>query len=263
MARSRDSFSAYTYFVNKVSVENGQGVKEDWKLPGNIAPEGYFYDPKTPIKIADVSDTVSSVSMKQIKYNLTEGLTWRTEEGYDEEGQVVRYLHGIFDISTKHDFKKGDIIAIYQNDDGKIFYGFVNDITGKTVDIAFEGVPYAAGLINGSSMMLTTREYVAPYAAFLPNSKSFVWRELVKPSELPNDSTLFDRPFANGCFYIHQNVNFFLKRQDPTNAFGLLYPEDANDNNEPQSKYYKKSGNDQIDTSAFDIYPGLLNNVCY
>ena len=111
--------------------------------------------------------------------------------------------------------------------------------------------------------MLTSREYIAPYATFLPASRAFVWRSLVKPSELPNDSTLFDMPFANGCLYIHQNVNFFLKRQDPLNEFGLLYPEDANDNNEPQTKFYKKPGNNKIDTSAFETFSEFLNNICY
>lgn len=263
MARSRDSFSACTYFVNKVSVENEQGVKEDKKLPGNLAPEGYFYNPKTTIKLADISDNISSVSMKQIKYKLTDDGLYYKNEGYDEEGQLVRYLHGNFEISTKYDFIKGDFIALYQSEDGKVFYGIVNDITGNTIDIAFEGVPSSTGLTNESTAMLTSREYIAPYATFLPASRAFVWRPLVRPSELPNDSALFDMPFANGCLYIHQNVNFFLKRQDPLNEFGLLYPEDANDNNEPQTKFYKKPGNNKIDTSAFETFSEFLNNICY
>lgn len=262
-ADKKDSFSACTYLVNKVSVENKQGVKKDLLLPGNLAPEGYFYNPKTIIKLADISDNISSVSMKQIKYKLTDDGLYYENEGYDEEGKLVRYLHGKFEISTKYDFIKGDFIALYQSEDGKVFYGIVNDITGNTIDIAFEGIPSSSELKNKSTAMLTSREYIAPYATFLPASRAFVWRPLVKPSELPNDSTLFDMPFANGCLYIHQNVNFFLKRQDPLNEFGVLYPEDANDNNEPQTKFYKKHGNNKIDTSAFETFSEFLNNICY
>ncbi len=262
-ADKKDSFSACTYLVNKVSVENKQGVKKDLLLPGNLAPEGYFYNPKTIIKLADISDNISSVSMKQIKYKLTDDGLYYENEGYDEEGNLVRYLHGKFEISTKYDFIKGDFIALYQSEDGKVFYGIVNDITGNTIDIAFEGIPSPSELKNKSTAMLTSREYIAPYATFLPASRTFVWRTLVKPSELPNDSTLFDMPFANGCLYIHQNVNFFLKRQDPLNEFGVLYPEDANDNNEPQTKFYKKPGKNKIDTSAFETFSEFLNNICY
>ena len=232
-------------------------------IPGNLAPEGYFYNPKTIIKLADISDNISSVPMKQIKYKLTDDGLYYENEGYDEEGKLVRYLHGKFEISTKYDFIKGDFIALYQSEDGKVFYGIVNDVTGNTIDIAFEGIPSSSELKNKSTAMLTSREYIAPYATFLPASRAFVWRSLVKPSELPNDSTLFDMPFANGCLYIHQNVNFFLKRQDPLNEFGVLYPEDANDNNEPQTKFYKKPGNNKIDTSAFETFSEFLNNICY
>lgn len=266
MARSRDSFSACTYLVNKVSVENKQGVKEDLLLPGNLAPEGYFYNPKTTIKLADISDNISSVSMKQIKYKLLdEGSLPIINEGYDEDGNAIAYYHAHFSIMTKYDFIKGDFIALYQSSNDKVIYGVVNEVNDGVIDVAFEirSDFVFAGLSNESTAMLTSRDYIAPYATFLPASRAFVWRSLVKPSELPNDSALFDMPFANGCLYIHQNVNFFLKRQDPLNEFGLLYPEDANDNNEPQTKFYKKPGNNKIDTSAFETFSEFLNNICY
>lgn len=233
------------------------------KFPGNIYPEGYFYNPKTEVKLADVSDTLSSVTVKQVKYTL-DGVLRRKEDGLDEHGNPVISYHGNFVITTKYDFTKGDIIALYQSSDGKIYYGFVYGITGNTLDIGFDVLPSDMnGLTNGSTSMLTTREYIAPYAAFLPNSKTFVWRELVKPSELPNDSTLFDRPFANGCFYVHQNVNFFLKRQDPRNEYGLLYPENSNSNVKPQTKNFKMYGSGEIDLSTYNTMPSSLNKICY
>ena len=31
----------------------------------------------------------------------------------------------------------------------------------------------------------------------------------------------YNMTFSNGSFYIHQNVTFFLRRQDPFNEYGL------------------------------------------
>ena len=236
------------------------------KFPGNIYPEGYFYNPKTVIKLADISDNISSVSMKQIKYKLLdEGSLPIINEGYDEDGNAIAYYHAHFSIMTKYDFIKGDFIALYQSSNDKVIYGVVNEVNDGVIDVAFEIRPdfVFAGLSNESTAMLTSREYIAPYATFLPASRAFVWRDLIKPSELPIDSALYDRPFSNGCLYIHQNVNFFLKRQDPRNEFGLLYPEDSNNNAKPQIKNYKKPGNSEIDTSAYEVFSDNLKNICY
>ena len=175
---------------------------------------------------------------------------------------VVTY-HGNFSATTKYDFVKGDFIALYESEDDKIYYGVVDGVSGKTIDVMFQERPHANAVVKGSAALFTTREYIAPYATFLPASRAFVWRDLISPSELPVDSALYDRPFSNGCLYIHQNVNFFLKRQDPRNEFGLLYPEDSNNNTKPQIKNYKKPGNSEIDTSAYEVFSDSMKNICY
>ena len=235
------------------------------KFPGNIYPEGYFYNPKTAIKLADISDNIAKVTVKQIKYS---GWTdtdrfYKEDEGLDEEGNMVVTYHGNFSATTKYDFVKGDFIALYESEDDKIYYGVVDGVSGKTIDVMFQERPHANAVVKGSAALFTTREYIAPYATFLPASRAFVWRDLIKPSELPTDSALYDRTFSNGCLYIHQNVNFFLKRQDPRNEFGLLYPEDSNSNTKPQIKNYKKPGNSEIDTSAYEVFSDNLKNICY
>ena len=234
------------------------------KYPVNISPEGYFYNPKTVVKLADISENISKVIVKQIKYKENSGFTFvTTYEGVDEYGNDVVGYHGVFSAETKYDFVKGDFIALYQDSNDKIFYGVVSSVSGNMIDVMFSSMPSATAVVNGSAALLTTRDYVAPYAIFLPSSRAFVWRELIKPSDLPTDSTLYDRAFSNGCFYIHQNVNFFLKRQDPRNEFGLLYPEDSNRNTTPQIKNYKKPGNNEVDLSIYDVFSNKLNNICY
>ena len=252
----------------KVSAHTLNIVLDDraqYKYPANIAPEGYFYNPKTAIKLADISGEITKVTVKQIKYSGWSGSDAfrRVDEGIDEEGNQVITWHGNFSALTKYDFVKGDFIALYQSESDKIFYGVVDNVIDNVIDVMFPEMPTAQEVVKGSAALLTTREYIAPYATFLPSSRAFVWRNLIKPSELPNDSTLYDMPFSNGCFYIHQNVNFFLKRQDPRNEFGLLYPENANDNVKPETKNYKKPGNNWIDLSMFKLFPSELKNICY
>ena len=38
------------------------------------------------------------------------------------------------------------------------------------------------------------------------------------------DDELFETPFTNNRFYIEKNINFYLKRQDPTGKYGLSIP---------------------------------------
>ena len=38
-----------------------------------------------------------------------------------------------------------------------------------------------------------------------------MWRDILK------------RPFTNGCHYVHNNINFYLRRQDPFGDYELQY----------------------------------------
>ena len=46
----------------------------------------------------------------------------------------------------------------------------------------------------------------------------------MKPSQLDKNSDMFDTPFSNGRLYLENNINFFLKRQDPRGEYGLSHP---------------------------------------
>jgi hypothetical protein len=78
------------------------------------------------------------------------------------------------------------------------------------------------------------------------------------------DDELYDTTFTNGRFYIEKNVNFFLKRQDPTGKYGLSIPLFTNTKGRtnPMTKF-GINGYDSIDTSEIvDIINSLSNN-CY
>lgn len=84
------------------------------------------------------------------------------------------------------------------------------------------------------------------YAEKYPNSNRYAWRTLNTVGNQDN-FVLPEYPFANGYLYINQDINFYLKRQDPYDEVGLYYdgnsgfiPNDIYGNKLPQTNYEYK-----------------------
>ena len=67
------------------------------------------------------------------------------------------------------------------------------------------------------------------YAEKVDNTNRYLWRNVNNVGNKDN-IILPEYRFANGYFYIDQDINFFLKRQDPFNEFGLWYDGEPEDN---------------------------------
>lgn len=67
------------------------------------------------------------------------------------------------------------------------------------------------------------------YAEKVDNTNRYLWRNVNNVGDKDN-TVLPEYRFANGYFYIDQDINFFLKRQDPFNEFGLWYNGEDEDN---------------------------------
>jgi hypothetical protein len=66
------------------------------------------------------------------------------------------------------------------------------------------------------------------YAHMLPDkSGRRLWKNIINPSEYSNLDELYSIPFTNGAFYHHNNINFFIKRQDPFKNFGMFIKKDG------------------------------------
>lgn len=59
-------------------------------------------------------------------------------------------------------------------------------------------------------------------------SQRYLWREVQRVGDV-NNTTLPEYHFTNGCFYIYENINFYLRRQDPHNYNNLYYSNFPND----------------------------------
>jgi hypothetical protein len=75
--------------------------------------------------------------------------------------------------------------------------------------------------------------------------KLYVWRNVLRPGDT-EANVIKEYPFANGCFYVNSEINFFLQRQDPFNEYGLYagktYPNDVFGNT-------KKTSNEEYKTT--------------
>ena len=240
---------------------------------GNLAPEGYFYNPKTRVQFKEFSDNLSESTVKLVKpekitfsqqgYIGIDGFTLDESEAViDENGNTVKVWDVQIDTKTKYDWIKKDTIYFYDNKNQSTVFGFVDKFevseTGTTVHVLVDYGELIPDDMERYSLV-TTRDNVPIYAQYLPNSRKFIWRELLKLSELTSDDVLYDMPFSNGCLYIHQNVNFFLKRQDPTNEFGMCFPEKLDTN----MKQFKKGGWEKYDRTAIQYIDNNFTNICY
>ena len=232
-----------------VSASTKLNTLDGTEFNGNLAPEGYFYSPFTRIQLRELSDAITKVSGTLLKYD---GNSYtRTRIDTPTEGFKITFLNN-------YNFIKNDDVIIYDNVKKETYFAIVNGISGNTIDFYCDVRLYENQLRDRGYYFIKTNEGVPKYATYVPNSNSFVWRETIAPSELANDSLLYNRPFANGCFYIEQNVNLFLKRQDPVNKYGLL---NCNDKN-PMGQY-NIYGWDEVDFENIEYNNGDLTPICY
>ena len=178
-------------------------------LPANLAPEGYYYQAHYAIPIKEFSETVNEGQHTIVKFtdiNTSNNIaTATTDKNY------------FFNVS--------DEIYIYDKS-GKKYVGVITEVSGSD----FTNIKFTTdGLDIDSSN-------VADYNFFKPNklkpttaydfddgSGIYKWREFNSCENVSRDSELYDMVFTNGAHYIHKNINFFLKRQDPYGLFGLNY----------------------------------------
>jgi len=220
---------------------------------GNIQPEGYYYNPHYKIKIKEVSEEVTTASGRTMNYKSANVIT-------DISGDT----YAIIQLSSRYSLIKDTIIGFYNYETNKLMWGSLSAFTlndkGEEITVLMaESVNqtelYTAFRDRKIYVILTSNE-IAPYATYLSGSHSFVWREIKPMSSLVEGEDLYSMPFTNGCHYINQNINLFLKRQDPRNEYFLLSPEEKSGVVSPL-RVYKVWGWDVVDTSSSEYNDGI------
>lgn len=177
------------------------------KYPGNILLEGYFYQPHYRLHIANFDSKLFQSSDTQVEV---------------EDITIVSNELMVF-TSPSPVYKNTEIviqedISPYNN----IFYGNVascvgNDESGYTVSVTTKGLQ-----LGKKYIIFKKTKGIPDYAMrYQDTSGRYIWRNIKPLSEEQAESDLFELPFANGAHYLHSNIVFFLRRQDPDGDYGL------------------------------------------
>lgn len=176
----------------------------DPTFDGNLFPEGYIYKPHYKIKIKEYDDLVNQGSDIQINYEL------------------VNYNKKSFKIKTAINYyidKTDKLYLMNKNNPDKII-----NCTILNVDSLLSIRFYADEEIeNIKDFLLFKSNPEKPDSAYLLKDKTgrYLWKNILSNKEIPYQSDLYNTVFTNGAHYLHDNINFFLRRQDPFNEYEL------------------------------------------
>ena len=177
----------------------------------NIFPEGYFYKPHYKVKLKEYSNIVS--------------FDYDTIIAYGEADLIkpVSNRFGYYEFTTAgnipYAFTNEDkIVVLYTDGTYKVYY--IDPLT-RGSKVVFRDLYYENKEVK---TIFYKNPNIPEYAFYLPDGKGkYVWRELIKDTELTQDSDIYNRTYANGAVYINTNINFYVRRQDPFGIYGLKY----------------------------------------
>ena len=259
-AATSESFKVSSYTLNDIN---------EVKFPGNISPEGYFYSPFYEVTLKELDNELQSIIVKRINFTPSSSSVQRqTVEFYRPEMGSTE-IKDMYFIKIKspiaYNIIAGQPFCIYDIDKDMTYRGFLDSISGFDITVATEQEIDAQGLRGEaegsggkSSYIISLMEANAPeYAEFLPATQKLVWRAPKKMSDLESDSPIYNMPFTNGRLYIHQNIDVFVRRQDPDNDYRLFRPAAEN-----PLRRFQIEGKGKLDLDYLEYITDSLLNAC-
>ena len=203
-----DGVSIAAFSVKK---RKGMGENKGEDKWNSFYPEGYFYKPHYRVKLKELSNAIS------YDYDLQMAIL-KNDKGI----KIQREQDGLrYEISVNGDYSlltNDKIILLYK--DKKYIEATVVEIDGNKIIFSS---PENITDLNPWRVFLKNKT-VPSYAYYSADgSGKRTWRNILLETEISQDSDIYDRPFANGAIYLHGDVNFFVRRQDPDGRYGLQY----------------------------------------
>lgn len=287
--QDKSVFSVSTYYVNNFKHSNSTYVDGKEMIYGNIMPEGYFYNPHNIINIKEESDVYYADALP-INYSKVEitpvtaatnviysAITSSVTPSVRSGTSIVNLSYYIkINIPINYGFINGDVVAIYDKKTDKIVWGVIHSVEGNNMVISvkseFLNSLYIASNVNyfvPNSLtrrfyMFWSKESVPLHSKLLFLKRKFSWRNVVKMSSIGSDSELYNMPFSNGRHYINKNINFFVRRQDPTGKYGLGLPlSKVTDPIANPMISYSVTGYEHINVDTVTDVVNNLINTCY
>lgn len=225
LGSSDDDIPDFTVTVNdkgfRESVINSTDISESSKalIRDNIFPEGYFYKPHYKIKLKEFSETLSFDYDTPI---VNRGnITIRKTEFF---GMYE------FDTNDTYLFADDDKIVLYYSDgrhyEYYLYQGSVRDkIVFSEITRTYEDI------INNIECIFLKNRSIPDHAYYCADGMGkYIWRDMIKDTELLQTSDIYDRTYGNGAVYINTNINFYLRRQDPKGLYGVTYMDSKSGN---------------------------------
>ena len=215
------------------------------QFPGNLMPEGYYYQPHYKIKLKDYSPEVSWGSNQKVMFTI---------ENSDSENNIyeIRTL-------TNYYFNVKDNFILYDKKTLNKIIGTIVHVSGKY----YTEITLAAELDDGKELddyLMFKINPIRPNSAYDLDDGTgrYVWRNFLPSSALTTENELYNEPFVNGAHYKFKNINFYLRRQDPYGLYGLSV---SLTTQIPLPLANLIIGGNEADIDKFD-YVESINNIC-
>lgn len=214
-----DDYDKANFTVSTTNITDYNG------LYVNQRPEGYYYEPHYPVMVKELSSQIQQDAL--ITFTVS-------ENGISPDNYSNNQGYAKVKVNVKHNLSEGDYIRVTNRSDKSYSLGIIENILSPTEFLInypkiYNFPTFKENVESGSLLLIKTNSKIPSYATNLNDgSQRYLWREVQRVGDV-NNTVLPEYPFTNGCFYIHNNINFYLRRQDPHNYNNLYYSNFPND----------------------------------
>lgn len=209
----------------------------------NLAPEGYYYQAHYPIRLCEFDSLVN------VGYHTIVNVVSKGDEFADNKV--------IFNVDKNYYFNVGDEVYLHTKKNNERKNGTINYVSEDYLTIGI----YSDEINDGdllSNYIVMKPNIEMPSVAYDLNDGTgrYIWKDKTSVSMIQSDSELYGTSFTNGVHYIHKQINFFLKRQDPYGIYGLKA---TNDNFGKYGYAHLEVDGNQQDVSVADYFEAGVN----
>lgn len=214
-----DDYDNATFTIKNEKITDYNG------LPANQRPEGYYYEAHYPIMVKELSSQIQQDAL--ITFTVA-------KDGVNPDNYSNNSGYAKIKVNVKHNLEAGDYIRVTNSSDKSYSLGIVETVLSNTEFLInypkiYSFQTFKENVESGKLLLIKTNSNIPSYATNLNDgSQRYLWREVQRVGNI-NNTTLPEYPFTNGCFYIYENINFYLRRQDPHNYNNLYYSNFPND----------------------------------
>lgn len=197
------------------SGEDANATKESiptdwWNYYPCARPEGYCYKAHYKIPIKTYSQELES------QYPKTSYIKNLKIESITSDNSTI---YGILSTKKENYFELNDSFVFYDDITDSSYLGFITEIQSRfqfKFKLAWDKNRNFTDEVKLNQVRLLRKDETIPSYALLTQDGTcrYVWRWLLQNGEDKYRNTEV-YPFTNGAFYVNQQINFYLKRQDP------------------------------------------------